>query len=67
MEVLLARLRDALELGDLAAQPLVLRVQLLDLSCHLLSHVEELAVRAHLVVRVLRLGLLAAKSQARQL
>eukprot|EP00965_Chrysotila_dentata_P150018 4954866-Pleurochrysis_carterae.AAC.3 len=40
VKVLLAWLRDALELGDLVAQPLVLRVQLLDLCCHRL-HVEE--------------------------
>eukprot|EP00965_Chrysotila_dentata_P045998 1528707-Pleurochrysis_carterae.AAC.1 len=32
VEVLLARLRDALQLGDLVAQPLILRLQLLDLS-----------------------------------
>eukprot|EP00965_Chrysotila_dentata_P258110 6213106-Pleurochrysis_carterae.AAC.1 len=64
--LLLTRLRDAVELGDLIAQPLALRVQLLDLCNHRL-HVEELAVRAHLVVRILRLELFAANAQSRQL
>eukprot|EP00965_Chrysotila_dentata_P210638 6186009-Pleurochrysis_carterae.AAC.1 len=50
VEVFLALLRDALELGDLVAQPLVLCLQLLHLGGHGL-HVEELAVQAHLIVR----------------
>eukprot|EP00965_Chrysotila_dentata_P079821 2632811-Pleurochrysis_carterae.AAC.2 len=48
------------ELGDPVAQPLVLRVQFLDLCRHWF-HVEELTSRAHVVVRVLGLELLAAE------
>eukprot|EP00965_Chrysotila_dentata_P255682 6212308-Pleurochrysis_carterae.AAC.5 len=66
VEVLHARLRYALELGDLLAQPLVLCAKLLDL-CRQRLHVEELAIRTHLVVRVLRLELLEAEAQAREL
>eukprot|EP00965_Chrysotila_dentata_P035789 1191035-Pleurochrysis_carterae.AAC.1 len=66
MEVFLARLGDGLQFGDLFAQPLVLRLQLVDLGRHRL-HVEELAVGAHLVAFDLLDVLLAAKAQVRQL
>eukprot|EP00965_Chrysotila_dentata_P040916 1356014-Pleurochrysis_carterae.AAC.1 len=64
VKLLLPWLRDALEPGDIVAQPLVDRLQLFDLCRHRL-HVKERAIQAHLVVPVLRLELLAAEAQAR--
>eukprot|EP00965_Chrysotila_dentata_P227490 6196047-Pleurochrysis_carterae.AAC.6 len=62
----LARLRDALELGDLVTQLLNLALELLVLYGHWL-HVKELAVKLDLEVFNLASKLLAAKAEVDQL